>query len=47
MKIGDIVTLKKDYRLMGEVLAIDDMDRVQIKLCSNDVELWVCYFAGS
>ena len=32
MKIGDIVTLKKDSRLMGEVLAIDDMDMVKLKL---------------
>ena len=41
MKIGDIVTLKKDSRLMGEVLAIDDMDMVKLKLCSNKVELTV------
>lgn len=41
MKIGDIVTLKKDSRLMGEVLAIDDMDMVKIQLCSNDLEMIV------
>ena len=41
MKIGDIVTLKKDSRLMGEVLAIDDMDMVKIQLCSNNLEMIV------
>lgn len=41
MKIGDIVALKKDSRLIGEVLAIDDMDMVKLKLCSNKVELTV------
>lgn len=41
MKIGDIVALKKDSRLIGEVLAIDDMDMVKLKLCSNKVGLTV------
>ncbi len=41
MKIGDIVTLKRDNRLMAEVLSIDDTGRVKLKLCSNSMELTV------
>lgn len=41
MKIGDIAVLKKDNSLMGEVLAIDEYDRVKLKLCSNNIEVWV------
>lgn len=41
MKIGDIVALKKDSRLIGEVLAIDDTDMVKLRLNSNKVELTV------
>lgn len=32
MKIGDIVYLKKESSLMGEIKAIDDMDRVTLSL---------------
>lgn len=39
MKIGDIVIAKKDKHLLGEVLAIDDMDRVTVKLCENGLEV--------
>lgn len=41
MKIGDIVALKKDSRLIGEVLAIDEMDMVKLRLNSNKVELTI------
>lgn len=32
MKIGDIVYLKKESSLMGEIKAIDDMDRVTLSM---------------
>lgn len=44
MKIGDIVVLKKDSSLIGEVLAIDDMDMVKIRLCDTKIELTVASY---
>lgn len=39
MQIGNVVVVKSDNRLIGEVIAIDDMDRATIKLCDTGVEL--------
>lgn len=44
MKIGDIVVLKKDSSLIGEVLAIDDMDMVKIRICDTKIELTVASY---
>lgn len=41
MTVGNIVVVKSDKRLLGEVLAIDDMDRVTVKLCDTGVEILV------
>lgn len=41
MEIGNIVVAKNDKRLLGEVLAIDDMDRATVKLCESGVEVLV------
>lgn len=41
MEIGNIVVAKEDKRLLGEVLAIDEMDRATVKLCESGVEVLV------
>ncbi len=41
MQIGNVVVVKNDNRLIGEVISIDDMDRATIKLCDTGVELLV------
>lgn len=41
MKIGDIVVAKRDDRLLGEVIAIDDMDRALVKLRESGVEVMI------
>lgn len=41
MRIGDIVVAKGDNRLLGEVIAIDDMDRATVKLNDSGVEVLV------
>ena len=41
VEIGNIVVTKGDKRLLGEVLAIDDMDRATVKLCESGVEVLV------
>lgn len=41
MEIGNIVVAKNDKRLLGEVLAIDEMDRATVKLCDSGVEVLV------
>jgi hypothetical protein len=39
MQIGDIVVVKGDNRLLGEVTAIDDWDRATVKLNESGVEI--------
>ena len=39
MEIGNVVVAKNDKRLLGEVLAIDEMDRATVKLCESGVEV--------
>lgn len=39
MSVGDIVFIKGDNRLLGEIVAIDDMDRATIKLCDSGIEI--------
>lgn len=39
VEIGNIVVAKGDKRILGEVLAIDDMDRATVKLCESGVEV--------
>ncbi len=39
VEIGNIVVAKEDNRLLGEVIAIDDMDRATVKLCESGVEV--------
>lgn len=41
MQIGDIVVVKGDNRLLGEIVAIDDCDRATIKLSDSSVEVTV------
>lgn len=41
VEIGNIVVAKEDKRLIGEVLAIDEMDRATVKLCESGVEVLV------
>lgn len=41
MKLGDIVAVKADSRLLGEVTCIDNKDRVEISLCDTGVEMCV------
>ena len=41
VEIGNIVVAKADKRLIGEVLAIDEMDRATVKLCESGVEVLV------
>lgn len=41
MKLGDIVAVKADSRLLGEVTCIDNKDRVEISLCDTGVEIIV------
>lgn len=41
MQIGNIVVVKGDSRLYGEVIAIDEHDRATIKLCESGVEVLV------
>lgn len=41
VEIGNVVVVKEDKRLLGEVLAIDDMDRATVKLCESGVEILV------
>lgn len=41
MRIGDIVVAKRDHRLLGEVIAIDDWDRATVKLNESGVEVLV------
>lgn len=41
VEIGNIVVAKNDKRLLGEVLAIDEMDRATVKLCESGVEVLV------
>ena len=47
MKIGDIVVVKQDNRLLGEITAIDDYDRATVNLVSGaeilvDISKLVC-----
>ena len=39
VEIGNIVVAKEDSRLLGKVVAIDDMDRATVKLCESGVEV--------
>ena len=39
MRIGDVVVVKGDNRLLGEVIAIDDYDRATVKLNESGVEV--------
>lgn len=41
MKLGDIVYLKKANNLMGEIKAIDEMNRATLSLCDKDLEITV------
>jgi len=41
LKIGDIVMAKKDSCIAGEVTAIDDWDRVTVKLPKSGLEVMV------
>lgn len=41
MKIGDVVYFKKENSLMGEIKAIDEMDRATLSLCNSRVEITV------
>lgn len=41
MQIGDIVVVKGDNRLLGEIIAIDDADRATVKLNDSGVEAMV------
>ncbi len=41
MRIGDIVVVKRDSRLLGEVIAIDDYDRATVKLNESGVEVLI------
>lgn len=41
VQIGNVVVVKEDKRLLGEVVAIDDMDRATVKLCESGVEILV------
>lgn len=41
VEIGNIVVVKEDKRLLGEVLAIDDMDRATVELCESGVKVLV------
>lgn len=40
VEIGNVVVAKNDKRLLGEVLAIDEMDRATVKLCESGVRCW-------
>ena len=51
MTIGDVVAIKGDSRILGEITAIDDFDRVTVKLNDSGVEIavWLdnlCYTRG-
>lgn len=41
MQIGNVVVVKEDIRLIGEVLKIDNFDKATIKLCDTGVEIIV------
>lgn len=41
MQIGDIVVVKRDSRLLGEVIAIDDYNRATVKLTDSGVAILV------
>lgn len=41
MGIGDIVSIKQYSSMVGVVTAIDDMDRVTVRLCDTDLEIIV------
>lgn len=41
MRIDDVVVVKRDSRLLGVVTAIDDFDRVTVKLNDSGVEISV------
>lgn len=41
MKLGDIVYLKKANNLIGEIKAIDEMDRATLYLYGYDLEIIV------
>lgn len=41
MKIGDIVYLKKYKSMLGEIKAIDEMDRATLSLCDASIEVTV------
>lgn len=41
MKIGDIVHIKKENSLMGEIKAIDEMDRATLSLCNSGLSITV------
>lgn len=41
MKVGDIVVAKRDNRLLGEVIAIDDMDRATVRLKESGVAVMI------
>ena len=47
MQIGDIVVVKGDNRLLGEVIALDDWDRATVKLNGSGVEVLIdlCYLS--
>ena len=38
MRIGDTVVAKRDNRLLGEIIAIDDWDRATVKLNESGAE---------
>ena len=38
MRVGDVVVVKGDSRLLGVVTAIDDYDRATVKLNGSGVE---------
>ena len=39
MRVGDVVVVKGDNRLIGEIIAIDDWDRATISLDKSGVEV--------
>lgn len=41
MKIGDIVYLKKYKSMLGEIKAIDELDRATLSLCDASIEVTV------
>ena len=44
MRVGDIVVVNGDSRLLGEIMAIDDYDRATVKLAGSNVCILVHLF---